>query len=70
MPLIHRPSQPDDTDIATPCDQCQGTGIMHGGGRCGCRDEDDRARARRKQMHLVRNAPERPRTRPQGRGQG
>ena len=46
--------RPDDAEIVTPCDQCGGTGMMPGGGRCGCREEDDEARERRKRMGIVR----------------
>lgn len=35
------------------CEQCDGTGQLPGGQRCPCRDEDDLADERRKQMRLV-----------------
>jgi hypothetical protein len=42
------------------CDQCDGTGWGKDNRRCPCREEDDRAATRRKQMGIVR-----PRTAPQ-----
>ena len=36
-----------------PCEQCNGTGYMTGGGRCGCREEDDEAEERRRNFQVI-----------------
>ena len=38
------------------CDQCNGTGTANGH-RCPCREEDDKARALRSRMGIVRKPP-------------
>ena len=46
------------------CEQCHGTGQLTGGQRCPCREEDDTAAARRKQMGLASPAPKPAQTTP------
>jgi hypothetical protein len=36
------------------CEQCDGTGYLPKGERCPCREEDDTADERRKQMGVVK----------------
>lgn len=42
--------------MITVCEQCDGTGLLKGGIRCGCREEDDEAEERRSRMGIVRPA--------------
>lgn len=39
---------------ATLCEQCNGTGLLKGGQRCPCREEDDNAAELRSRMGIVR----------------
>jgi hypothetical protein len=40
------------SEMIIDCDQCHGTGQLRGGQRCPCREEDDTASERRKQMAI------------------
>ena len=38
------------------CEQCNGTGRLPQGERCPCREEDDEAEIRRKQLRVLKSA--------------
>lgn len=52
MKLYAKAYEPDVTP--EPCDQCNGTGQLKGGVRCGCKEEDDEVRERRSRMGIVK----------------
>jgi hypothetical protein len=46
------------------CEQCEGSGYLPGGQRCPCREEDDTADQRRKQIRAVPRYPADPPKKP------
>ena len=69
MTIRHRAEYEHDRQVATPCEQCGGSGWVHGH-RCACQEAEDDASDRRRRFQVQNNALGGPRTRPKEAGQG